>query len=157
MANRWYLKTELISHTRRVCSLYKRLIRDCEFQSEDFFEVRYKKLLIRAEFDKYKKIKDLREAKALLEKGEQYLFRTIDPFHGNSPPKHPFSKEGISYQRQLESPDYVMDWYHPLEKAQYPYYFAKREQMKDEYLELWKKKMMTPSEIEEVENKPDRS
>lgn len=139
--NKGYLKMDLVSHTRRVCSLYKKLCRDIDFSEEDFFEGRYKKLLIRAEFDKHMGIKDRRKAKAILESGEKYLFDNIHPNHSDYQPYHPFSKEGISYGRELLSPDFVMDWYQPLEKAQYPYYYAKREKMKDEYLELWKKKM----------------
>lgn len=143
-----YLKRELVTHTRRVCSLYKRLSRDLEFWSDDFFECRLQKLQLRAEFDKVKNIKDLREAKVLLEKGEERYLDTAHPYNINGAPMHPFSKEGISYGRNLLSPDYVMDMYHPLEKARYPYYFAKREQMKNEYIAIWKKKMMKPGEWE---------
>lgn len=143
-----YLKRELISHTRKVCSLYKRMARDIEFWENDFLEGRYKKLVLRSEFDKYKNIKDLREAKRLLEEGEAKLFKDIHPVHARGQPALPYAKEGIAYGRNLESPDYVMDSYHPLEKAQYPYYYAKREAMKDEYIKLWKKKMMKPGQHE---------
>lgn len=141
-----YLKRELVSHTRRVCSLYKRMLRDVDYWHDDFFERRWKKLLIRKEFEKYQHIKDMREAKVLLEKGEQEYLDTVHIYNIRGQPYHPYSKEGIAYMRNLLSPDFVMDFYHPLEKAQYPYYFAKREQMKDEYLKLWKKKMMKPGE-----------
>lgn len=139
-----FLKRELISHTRRVCSLYKKMCRDLDFAEEDFFEARFKKLIVRSKFDKYKDIKDIRRAKALLQEGIEEFNKNADPFHIHGPPFHAFSKEGIAYNRNKLSPDYVMDTYHPLEKAQYPYYFAKREQMKEEYIKMWKKKMMTP-------------
>lgn len=149
--NKGYLKRDLISHTVKVCSLFRRLIRNVEFSEDDFFEQRYKKLLIRAEFDKYKNVKDLRKAKALLEMGENHFKKNVDPFYAAHPVVQTFSKEGIAYDREDLSPDWVMDYHHPLEKARYPYYFAKREQMKDEYIELWKKKMMVPN-VDEKKN-----
>lgn len=148
-----YLKRELISHTRKVCSLYKKMSRDIDFWEDDFLEGRFRKLVLRAEFDKYKNIKDMREGKRILEMGEKKHFDLSHPIHVHGQPLHAYSKEGIAYGRNLESPDYVMDHYHPLEKAQYPYYYAKREEMKDEYIKLWKKKMMKPGEDEQ----PDRS
>lgn len=158
MANRWYLKTELVSHTRKVLSLYRRMSRDIEYWEMDFFEARLKKLLLRQQFDKNKDIKDMRLAKATLERGEKWYLKNAHLSHINEPPMlHPFSKNGISYGRELLSPDYVMDWYHPLEKAQYPYYYAKREQMKDEYIALWNKKMLKPYQVEAETNRPPRS
>jgi NADH dehydrogenase (ubiquinone) 1 beta subcomplex subunit 9 len=34
----------------------------------------------------------------------------------------------------------VVDMWHPLERAQYPEYFARREQRKKEFIERWEKK-----------------
>lgn len=127
--------------------------RDLEWWNDDFLEGRFKKLQLRAEFDKYKNIKDIREGKRILEMGEKKLFEDIHPHHALGQPLHNFSKEGISFGRNLESPDYVMDYYDPLEKAQYPYYYAKREAMKDEYIKLWKKKMNSNNS----EDKPGQS
>lgn len=148
-----YLKRELVSHTRKVCSLYKRMMRDIAIKDDDFFEGRYKQLLVRREFDKNKNIKDLRVAKALYIEAERQFTKDLHPYL-EIMPYHAYSKEGIAYGRNFESPDFVMDFYHPLEKAQYPYYFAKREHMKDEYIKLWKKKMLRQGESGE---KPDRS
>lgn len=139
-----YLTQDLVSHTRRVCSLYKQMLIDIDWWEDDFFEARFKKLKLRAEFDKHMHIKDAREAKALVEKYEQVFQDNIHPYHAAGIERQPFSKEGISYMRNLESPDYVMDWWHPLNKAQFPYYFAKREAMKDDYIRMWKKKMVKP-------------
>lgn len=140
-----YLTTELVSHTRRVCSLYKKMWRDVNYWEDDFFECRIKRLQLRASFDKNKNIADMREAKALLIKTEEkFKWEQQHPAHFHGQPWHPFSKEGIAYERNLLSPDWVMDYHHPLYKAQYPYYFAKREEMKDEYLKLWTKKMTKP-------------
>lgn len=140
-----YLQTEYISHTRRVMSLYKKMCRDLYYHEVDYFEVRFKQLQIRKKFEDNMHIKDMRKAKMLLEEAEaDFKSNIMHPAHQYDPrPFHPFSKWGISENREKMVPDYVMDWYHPLEKAQYPYFFAKREQMKDEYLTVWKKKMLS--------------
>jgi NADH dehydrogenase (ubiquinone) 1 beta subcomplex subunit 9 len=49
----------------------------------------------------------------------------------------PKSPGGVAYAREVLSPDWVLDYWHPLEKAQYPEYFAKREQRKKEYLKFY--------------------
>lgn len=49
------------------------------------------------------------------------------------------SPGGIAYGREVDLPDWVLDYWHPLEKAQYPDFFARREQRKREYVELWEK------------------
>lgn len=147
-----YLTRDLVSHSRRVCSLYKKMLRDVDWWEDDFFEGRIKKLILRQEFDKNKNIKDIREAKALLQKAEEGFNKEIHPYHKHTGPWHPYSKEGIAYERNLKSPDFIMDRYHPLEKAQYPYYFAKREEMKEEYIKLWRKKMMKETVHEKPEN-----
>lgn len=148
-----YLKRELVSHTRRVCSLYKRMYRDIRYWEDDFFESRFKQLELRREFDKYKDIKDIRKGKAILEEATERFTQKIHPVHALGQPWHSFSKEGIAYGRNVESPDWVMDNWHPLEKAQYPYFFAKREAMKEEYINLWKKKMLKPSDSEHLDTR----
>lgn len=40
----------------------------------------------------------------------------------------------------------MVDFWHPLEKAQYPEYFSRREQRKQEYIERWEKKYGKPQE-----------
>ena len=137
-----FLNRELVSHTRKVQALYKKMCRDVAYWEEDYFEVKFKRLQIRREFDKNKAIKDVRVARDLLTRTEEdFTENVMHPNHRyDFRPWHPFSKHGISFERELESPDYVMDFYHPLEKARYPFWFAKREQMKDEYLALWNKK-----------------
>lgn len=45
---------------------------------------------------------------------------------------------GVAYKRIVTPPDWVLDYWHPLEKAQYPEYFARRECRKLEYLEKWR-------------------
>jgi hypothetical protein len=41
--------------------------------------------------------------------------------------------------RSPKMPDSVLDTWHPLEKAQYPDFFANRVQLKKEYIEWYKK------------------
>lgn len=40
------------------------------------------------------------------------------------------SPGGNAHGRSVELPDWVLDYWHPLEKAQYPDYFARREKRK---------------------------
>lgn len=46
----------------------------------------------------------------------------------------------MAYERQVIPPDWIVDYWHPLEKAQYPEYFARREQRKQEFIKQWQKK-----------------
>lgn len=46
---------------------------------------------------------------------------------------------GCAYNRDPVAPDWLLDYWHPLEKAQYPDYFARREQRKKEYSAWWDK------------------
>ncbi|XP_045460699.1 NADH dehydrogenase [ubiquinone] 1 beta subcomplex subunit 9 [Harmonia axyridis] len=125
----------LVSHTRKVQSLYKRALRNLEnfYTQREIY--RFRAVLLREDFDKNRDIKDLRVAKELLENGEEYLFKVSHPL----PKKFPGSPGGVAYGREVPPPDWVLDYWHPLEKAQYPEYFAKREEMKKEYIKLWEK------------------
>lgn len=49
------------------------------------------------------------------------------------------SPGGNAHGRSIDLPDWVLDYWHPLEKAQYPDYFARREKRKKEYQEWWAK------------------
>lgn len=49
------------------------------------------------------------------------------------------SPGGCAFDREVIPPDWVLDYWHPLEKAQYPEYFARREKRKDEYVAWWEK------------------
>lgn len=56
----------------------------------------------------------------------------------------PSSPGGTAFERECNPPDWVLDSWHPLEKAQYPKYFAKREERKKEYIALWEKRWGKP-------------
>lgn len=91
---------------------------------------------MRDRFDKNANVKDAREVYKLLEEGERELFLTQHP----QPRKFANSPGGVAYQREVIPPDWIVDYWHPLEKAQYPEYFARREVRKKEYLKMWDKK-----------------
>lgn len=59
------------------------------------------------------------------------------------------SPGGIAYGRDVIPPDWVLDYWHPLEKAQYPDYFARREQRKKEYVIWWEKQYGKPKPDED--------
>lgn len=77
----------------------------------------------------------MRIARKLLAEGEQELADKQHP----QPFAFANSPGGIAYGREVELPDWVLDYWHPLEKAQYPDYFARREQRKKEYVIWWEK------------------
>ncbi|XP_076048124.1 NADH dehydrogenase (ubiquinone) B22 subunit [Oratosquilla oratoria] len=136
-----YLQTEILSHSRKVCSFYKRALRNLESWYDRRPAYRYRATLLRAEFDKNKDVKDLRIAQQLLEKGEQELFEK----QHYQPKKFPLSPGGVAFERSVAAPDWVLDYWHPMEKAAYPDYFARREQRKKEYIEWWEKTYGKPS------------
>lgn len=70
-----------------------------------------------------------------MQAAESELFHNLHP----QPLKYPYSPGGVAFDREPPIPDWVLDYWHPLEKAQYPHYFARREQRKQEYIELYEK------------------
>lgn len=130
-----YLVTKTVSHKFQVCSLYKRALRCLEAWHTHRDEYRMEAVKLRERFETYRHIKDLRIAKELLEQGEEELFKNEHP----QPLHYPLSPRGVAFGREVASPDWVLDYWHPLEKAQYPEYFARREQRKKEYIEMWEK------------------
>ncbi|CRK88069.1 CLUMA_CG001854, isoform A [Clunio marinus] len=122
-----------VSHTRRVQILYKRALRSLGDWYEYRPRYRYEAVLMRDRFDKNRNVKDHREIEALCNAAEQELFETQHP----QPRKFPESPGGVAYEREVIPPDWILDYWHPLEKAQYPEFFARREQRKKEYLEKW--------------------
>lgn len=88
---------------------------------------------MRDRFDKNAKLTDFRQIEDALEAGEKELFETAHP----QPMKFAESPGGVAYERVVTPPDWILDYWHPLEKAMYPKYFALREQRKKEYLAKW--------------------
>ncbi|XP_014475183.1 PREDICTED: NADH dehydrogenase [ubiquinone] 1 beta subcomplex subunit 9 [Dinoponera quadriceps] len=140
-----HIPSELVSHSQKVCRLYKRSLRclaDWYYRTHDF---RFQAVLMRERFDKNKDIKDMRYANHLLIEGEKELFSKQHP----QPIIFADSPGGTAYNREALIPDWILDYWHPLEKAMYPKYFARREQMKDEYIEWYMKKY--PEEKKKIE------
>lgn len=74
---------------------------------------------------------------ALSNFNNQQLFTTVSEAPG-----------GVFFRKYIEMPDGVLDYWHPLEKAAYPKYFAKRELRKRQYLEMWEKQYGPPPKEE---------
>lgn len=55
------------------------------------------------------------------------------------------SPGGCAFEREVIPPDWVLDYWHPLEKAQFPDFFAKREARKLEYVAWWEKQYGKPT------------
>ncbi|KAH9515527.1 ndufb9, NADH-ubiquinone oxidoreductase [Bulinus truncatus] len=132
-----YLQCSVPSHARKVRSLYKQAVRllQAYYEPNDRYEFRYQAVLMRARFDEHKNEVDLRKAKKLLLDGQKELLLKTHP----QPYKFPDSPGGVAYQRTSPPPDWLLDTWHPYEKAQYPEYFALREIRKKEYIERWEK------------------
>ena len=120
---------------------------------------RYEAVLLRQRFDENRNVSEPTAVKSLVAKAEQELFEKQHYQPIKCERKHwlfspvesllsdlfllapvAFSPGGVAYGRELKSPDWVLDYWHPEEKAQYPEYFARREQRKKEYVEYWEKK-----------------
>ncbi|CAK9814428.1 NADH dehydrogenase [ubiquinone] 1 beta subcomplex subunit 9 [Anthophora quadrimaculata] len=125
----------LVSHSKKVCSLYKRGLRAIESYCTLREDFRYQAVLLRERFEKNRNIRDARIAKQLLLAGEEELFLWSHP----QPKYFPESPEGIAYERFSTPPDSVLDYWEPIEKAQYPKFFAEREVLKKEYGEFYNK------------------
>ncbi|XP_025115627.1 NADH dehydrogenase [ubiquinone] 1 beta subcomplex subunit 9-like [Pomacea canaliculata] len=132
-----YLQTRAVSHAQRVRSLYKEAVRNLESTYGYHRHVfRYHAVLLRARFDEHANEMDARKAKKLLLDGEHELWLKMHP----QPIKFPNSPGGVAYAREPHVSDWILDVWHPLEKAQYPEYFALREIRKKEFIERWEKK-----------------
>ncbi|CAH1780491.1 unnamed protein product [Owenia fusiformis] len=131
-----YLTTRAASHAQKVCSLYKKALREC--QNWHYFPhlYRYHQVVMRARFDENKDVVDMVKAKQLLEEGEAELWERKHP----QPFKFTDSPGGVAYGREAPPPDWLLDTWTPLEKARYPEYFARREIRKEEYIKRWQEK-----------------
>lgn len=113
--------------------LYKKAIRHLESWHVDRIEFRYHAVLMRARFDEHKDEKDMKLAFKLLEAGEKEFWERQHP----QPYIFIDSPGGTRYERNIPSPEWVLDNWHPAERAQYPTYFAKREKRIQDELERW--------------------
>jgi len=137
-----HLVTKPVSHSQQVCRLYKAGLKVCRSNKWIRLECRMAQVELRKRFDDNADIKDFRVAKELVQLGweEHDYKRHWVPF------SFPDSDGGVVFQRDENLPDFVLDLWHPLEKAFYPDYFDRREKRKQEFIDRWHKKYGTPSQ-----------
>ncbi|XP_062584821.1 NADH dehydrogenase [ubiquinone] 1 beta subcomplex subunit 9-like [Saccostrea cucullata] len=129
-----HLQFTYLSHGQRVCRYYKKACRNFEANAGTFLDAKMSRIELRAKLDANKDEKDYVKAAKMLEEAEaDMLTKWIFP-------KKNFSPGGTCYGRYIYFPDYIVDAWHGLEKAQYPKYFATREIRKLEYILWWQKK-----------------
>ncbi|CAK1591173.1 unnamed protein product [Parnassius mnemosyne] len=128
---------ELKTHAQKVCSLYKTGLRMIESYYVIRPVIRYHQVLLRKRFDDKKCICDPKEQRKLLWLGEHEAFMKKHPLPLAKFPKSVGRAGGVAFERVVQPPDWVLDYWHPLEKAQYPEYFKTRECRKCEYIQKW--------------------
>lgn len=67
--------------------------------------------------------------------GEEEVFQTT---HWQ-PIKFATSVGGTAHNREVDTSDFALDYWDPMEKARYPKYFARREELKKEYEQFYYK------------------
>ncbi|KOB71488.1 putative NADH:ubiquinone dehydrogenase, partial [Operophtera brumata] len=116
---------ELRTHSQKVCTLYKKAMRLTEGYYVARHVIRYHQVILRDEFDRNKCVSDPKEQRRLLWVGENEIFMKMNPI----PPMKSYGLAGgVAAERNVVAPDWILDYWHPLEKARYPEYFKKREQ-----------------------------
>ncbi|XP_075985474.1 NADH dehydrogenase [ubiquinone] 1 beta subcomplex subunit 9-like [Anticarsia gemmatalis] len=128
---------ELRTHAQKVCTLYKTALRTIESYYVARFVVRYHQVILRAEFDKNKCVCDPKEQRRLLWLGQDEVFMKQNPL-----PSAKFARSygiagGVAAERLVTTPDWILDYWHPLEKAHFPEYFERRECRKCEFIQQW--------------------
>nr|KAG5707157.1 hypothetical protein BaRGS_017841 [Batillaria attramentaria] len=91
---------------------------------------------MRARFDEHKDEVDMRKARNFCLTGSVNF--------GTNRILSPSNFQSLQVEWHMpenpHTPDWLLDIWHPYEKAQYPEYFAKRELRKKEFIERWEKK-----------------
>lgn len=109
--NASYLRYTALNHRQKVKSLYKRCLenlRDHAFPDRPKW--RYEAVLCRQQFEEHRNEKDMRKVKMMMAETEHQLFLKRHP----QPLYYTFSPNGIYFERELDSPDLMLDWWHPL-------------------------------------------
>ena len=133
-----------LTHRQRVLRLYKRAQRHLESWVVFRDVYRYEACLLRARFDEHKNEKDMVKATKLLMAGEMEFWENQHP----EPYVFPTAPGGVAYERTecYRIPEFVLDMWHPSEKAVYPDYFAKREKWKQLRRESWEREVQQLAE-----------
>uniref|UniRef100_A0A665UKA2 NADH dehydrogenase [ubiquinone] 1 beta subcomplex subunit 9 n=1 Tax=Echeneis naucrates TaxID=173247 RepID=A0A665UKA2_ECHNA len=113
-----------LTHQQKVLRLYKKSLRHLESWCIFRDKYRFYACMLRARFDENKNEKDMVKATMMLKAGEE-------EFWTNQHPQYECYK----------IPEWVLDYWHPSEKAMYPDYFSKREQWKKLRMESWDKEV----------------
>ncbi|CAF0729271.1 unnamed protein product [Adineta ricciae] len=137
------LPTTFLTHQQRVCRLYKSLFTLARREHwPDRLAYRQRMVEYRARFDANKNVQDLMKAKRQLIAGEEEFKKAMYWHTENF--NFPESPSGIAEGRYPTPDDSALDAWHPLEKAQYPTYFATREKRKKAYMEWYLKRYGIP-------------
>ncbi|XP_046441608.1 NADH dehydrogenase [ubiquinone] 1 beta subcomplex subunit 9-like [Daphnia pulex] len=137
-----YLQTEILGHTQKVCRLYKSALKHVFEYAPNRAAYRYAAVCVRQKFEENRHLTDALKVQTLIEDTKEELFQK----QHSHPFRYATSPGGSAYGRELKSPDWVLDLWSPDEKAQYPEYFARREEMKKEYIVYWEKKFGNKAE-----------
>ncbi|KAK7583975.1 hypothetical protein V9T40_004938 [Parthenolecanium corni] len=132
-----YCPVEFVTHTMKVKRLYKQVIRDIQAWHTFRHDFRVQAVLMRQKFEENRHIKDPIKAKQILEEATEKFEYIRHP----DPILFPSSYGAPAWDRTdvAKSHDAVLDGWHPLEREQYPDYFARREQRKKEFVEWYDK------------------
>ncbi|XP_070574681.1 NADH dehydrogenase [ubiquinone] 1 beta subcomplex subunit 9-like [Ptychodera flava] len=122
-----------LTHSQRVLRLYKKSLRHLESYCHARHKFRYHATLLRARFDEKKDEKDLVKAARYLQEGEEEFWKKQHP----QPYIFIDSPGGTRFERDLPPPEWVLDYWHPSERAIYPEYFAKYEKRKQWEKDRW--------------------
>uniref|UniRef100_UPI00358DFE03 NADH dehydrogenase [ubiquinone] 1 beta subcomplex subunit 9 n=1 Tax=Myxine glutinosa TaxID=7769 RepID=UPI00358DFE03 len=133
----------LLSHQQRVCRFYKRAIRNLESWVRDRAEFRFQATILRSRIDAERTEPDQVRAVRLLQDAERELWHNLHPL----PYRFPSAPGGTMYERYdcYKAPEWVLDLWHPTEKAAYPDYFTKREKWKQLREKSW------PREVQQLQ------
>uniref|UniRef100_A0A6M2DCY4 NADH dehydrogenase [ubiquinone] 1 beta subcomplex subunit 9 n=1 Tax=Xenopsylla cheopis TaxID=163159 RepID=A0A6M2DCY4_XENCH len=126
---------ERVVHVRRVCNLYRAVLRNVRSWYYERPLQRIKMTEARHAFEKNRCLISKADIEKAINAAEDYIFQE----QHYCPLYYAHSPNGVAYQREVVAPDWVLDYWHPLEKAMYPKYFKKREERKKEYLEWYDK------------------
>ncbi|XP_077982700.1 NADH dehydrogenase [ubiquinone] 1 beta subcomplex subunit 9-like [Glandiceps talaboti] len=122
-----------LTHAQKVLRLYKKSLRHLESFCPSRHRFRYQATLLRARFDEKKDEKDMVKAARILKDGQEEFWRNQHP----QPYIFIDSPGGTRFERDLPPPEWVLDYWHPSERAKYPTYFAKYEKRKQWEKERW--------------------
>ncbi|KAJ8943049.1 hypothetical protein NQ318_022593 [Aromia moschata] len=102
------LPVGLVSHTRKVQSLYKKSLRLLESWYDRRDVYRYQAVLMRQRFEENRCVKDTRIAKELIQQGRKSCFKVNTGIRDNVVYNNiPNSPGGVAYEREVVPPDWV--------------------------------------------------